>query len=345
MKIIIQGDFYDCQFIRNRFFLWDTYGWLSVMDVRAEIQDIINNHGWQFEYTINKAVVNKLMVASLRLKGGIFPLDSAYMGNHLYTATETGLYRRYLQNGTRIVELSQGLAKKLIDVRFVELAAQSNIMAMAGLSEGVFELYNPRVYRITKSGHQPKEVEKGIYSVIRTSSKSVWYENNNIGSVSNEGLPFLCRYRTKVQPGEDGRILRTYVRQEEQPQKWVPRLQDKSHQQHNQAIVPEISGDTSQMVFVHEIEDLNHTVNYCFCTSSHRDHIKLNGKPRRFLHGSFGLAAETKRELIIVRNDNKIVRVEGPITRARVVSGFGKKDNLLVVVCSDHVMITDCNDE
>ena len=340
MKIIIQGDFYDCQFIRNRIFLWDTYGWLSVMDVRDEIQDIVNNHGWQFEYIIDKAIVNKFMIATLRLKGGIFPLDSAYMGNHLYTATETGLYRRYLQNGIRIVELSQGVAKKLIDVRFVELAAQKNIMAMAGLSEGIFELYNPRVYRITKSGHQPKEVEKGIYSVIRTSSKTVWYENNNIGSVSNEGKPYLYRYKMKDQPDDDGRILRTYIRQEEWPQKWVPRLQDMSHEQNDLTKV-----DATPLVLVYSVEDLNHHVNYSFCTSSHRDPIELKGKPRRFLHGSFGVAAETKRDLVIVRNDNKIIKVDGPITRARVVSGFGKKDNLLIAVFSDYVMITDCNYE
>ena len=44
-------------------------------------------------------------------------------------------------------------------------------------------------------------------------------------------------------------------------------------------------------------------------------------------------------------NDFKVKRIEGPITRARVVSGFGKKNGLLVIVCKDQVIISDCEND
>lgn len=342
MRIIIQGDFYDCQLIRGRLFLWNTYGELFVMDIRQEVKDLYERYGKNFEYTVHKDIVGKFVVSSLRIKGGIFPLDSAYMGDHLYTATESGLYKRYLQDGVKISDFSKGKAKKLIDIRFMELSAKPNMMAMAGASEGVFELYNPRVYRVTKSGHQAKEVEKGIYSVMRTYSKSVWYERQNIASESDNGKLFLYRYRTGNQLDEGGKRLRNYIRQESLQVNYMPILPAGNGVEDGKLIampVPDENPQLSKRVYVYKTENM-----YSFSMFADSEFAAIAGKPRRFLFGEFGIAAETKNELVIIKTDQKVLRINGPITRARVVSGFGKKNNLIAAVCSDYVLISDCED-
>ena len=155
--IIIQGDRFDCQVIRDRVFLWDTDGWLIVIDIRPMIYELQRDHGQVFEYTIHRDVVSKYIISTVRIKGGIYPLDSAYIGNHLYTASESGLYRSYLQEGNRIAEMTKGLSKKLIGLRFQELSPKIDTVAMASGSYGLFD---PLKYMITKSWHEAKEVKK-----------------------------------------------------------------------------------------------------------------------------------------------------------------------------------------
>lgn len=333
MRIIVQGDFYDCQVIRDRVFLWDTYGVLMVLDIRQTMYNLIKEHGNRFEFTIHKDTVDNFVISTLRIKGGIFPVDSAYMGEHLYTATESGLYRRYIQEGERIAELPKGLAKKLIDIRFMELATKTDMMAMAGASEGLYELYNPRKYRITKSGHEVAEIEKGIYSVNRTFSKAVWYDKQDIISVNKEGYHYRCRYNATSKTDVNGRILRNYIKQDligEQNLLMLP--------------APEAVPDNSREVYT-LLTDNNGDVTYQFVMRRFEKPVKISSKPRKFLFGGFGMAAEARKELVVVRKDGVVKRVEGPITRSRVVSGFGKKKGLLVIVRNEHVIITDGENE
>lgn len=334
MKIIIQGDWFDCQVIRDRIFLWDTYGFLRVLDIRRSIFGLVKEHDHKTELSIHKDIVDKFVISSLHIKGGIYPVDSAYMDGHLYTATESGLYRRYLQKGESISEMPKGLARKLIDIRFLELSAKSDMIAMAGASEGLFELYNTRKYRITKSGHGANEVSKGIYSVIKTYTKSAWYDRHDIISVNREGNQYRARFNANTKPDASGKILRNYIKQdliEEFNVKMLPIRQTNLFESREVSLNIQI--------------DERGTKEYHFLMRHFEKPVKIAGKPRRYVFGDFGMSAESKQEQVVVRNDGTVKRIEGPITRSRVVSGFGKKNGLLVVVCNDHVLITDCEND
>lgn len=333
MRLIIQGDWFDCQVIRDRIFLWDTDGWLVVLDLRQTVYELQKKHGHSFEYTLHKDIVNKYIISTVRIKGGIYPLDSAYMGNHLYTATEAGLYRRYLQEGNRIVEMSNGLSRKIIGLRFQELSAKTDTMAMAGGSYGLFELFNPLKYRITKSGHKAEEIEKGIYSVNRTYSKAVWYDKQDIISINNDGSHYRNSFTVNKKISGDGKILRNYIRQNLIGEPEVRLLP-----------APNVLQNDSREVYT-VITDVNRVVTYQFMMRHFSEPINISSKPRKYLFGEFGMSAESKKEQVIVGKAGTVKRIEGPITKSRVVSGFGKKNGLLVVVLNDHVMITDCNNE
>ena len=334
MKIVIHGDWFDCQVIRDRIFLWDTYGCLRVLDIRQRVYDLIKEHGYQINVSIHKDALDKFVISTLRIKGGIYPVDSAYMGDHLYTATETGLYRRYLQEGNNIAEMPKGLVRKLIDIRFLELTAKSDMIAMAGASEGLFELYNPRKYRITKSGHEINEVGKGIYSVIRTYTKAAWYDKHDIISVNQEGNQYRSRFNTNTKPDASGKILRNYIKQN-----LIGELNARMQS------VRQTNQFESREVFLNIQIDERGTKEFHFLMRHFEEPVKIAGKPRRYAFGAFGMAAESKQEQVVVCKNGAVKRIDGPITRSRVVSGFGKRNGLLVVVRNDHVMITDCENE
>ena len=93
------------------------------------------------------------------------------------------------------------------------------------------------------------------------------------------------------------------------------------------------------------ITDVNGVVTYQFMMKRFNEPITIAGKPRKYLFGEFGMSAESKKEQVIVGKNGSVIRIECPITRSRVVNGFGKKNGLLVVVSNDHVMITDCYNE
>lgn len=333
MRIIIQGDWFDCQVIRDRVFLWDADGWLIVIDIRQMIYELQRDHGRLFEYTIHKDVVSKFIISTVRIKGGIYPLDSAYMGNHLYTATESGLYRRYLQEGKRIAEMPKGFSKKLIGLRFQELSPKIDTMAMAGGSYGLFELFDPLKYVITKSWHEAKEVEKGIYSVNRTYSKAAWYDKQDIISIDNEGVHYRSSFTINKKTSENGKVRRNYIRQNLIGE---PEMRMLPAQNINQL-------DSREVLTM--ITDINGAVTYQFMMRHINEPVTIAGKPRKYLFGELGMAAESKAELVVVGKNGAIKRLEGPITKSRIVSGFGKKNGLLVVVRKDHVLITDCENE
>lgn len=334
MRLIIQGDWFDCQVIRDRVFLWDCDGWLVMLDIRDVIYKSLIEHGNKIEHTFHKDVIDKFIVSSLRIKGGIYPVDSAYMGGHLYTAMESGLYRRYLQEGNKIAEMPKGLSRKLTGIRFMELTARADMIAMAGASEGLFELYNFKKYRITKSGHEANEVEKGIYSVNKTYSKAVWYDKHDIISVNKEGNQYRCRFNINTKVDASGRLLRNYIKQDLIREN----LRQLSDLQANHL--------ESREVLLHVQIDERGSKEYRFMMRDFEEPVKIAGKPRKYVFGNFGMSAETKQEQVVVCRDGTVKRIEGPITRSRVVSGFGKRNGLLVVVRNDHVLITDCvNDE
>lgn len=333
MRIIIEGDFFDCQIIRDRIFLWDTYGWLDILDFRNAIYDLAKEYKNNFEFIIQKEAVHAYVIASLRMIGGIFPIDSVYMGNHLYTATESGLYQRYIPKGRRIVDLPKGRVKKLTDLRFKELSARPGMLAMAGASEGLFELYDPNKYRITKSGHRVIPVGKGIYSVSRSYSKVAWYDAQDIISINKDGNLKRYIFNSSSKVDSSGKILRNYIKQDVIGGHSHPRLPP-----------PSRLYDDLREVYVWKLVREGGDHEYHFAMRNFKEPVVIASKPRRFLFGHFGMAAESRKELVVVHNDSSVVRVEGPITRSRIVSGFGKKNGLLVIVSNDNVTITDCND-
>jgi len=331
MKIIIEGDFFDCQVLRDRIFLWDTWGQLFVYDIRKmlleEFQHIRNN----YILTIDRKTLDRMCVARVNVKGGIYPLDSAFMDDNLYTSTESGLYRRYIQVGKRFSDFNNGKVKKIVDTPIYQMAKGRGYMALAGQKEGLFELYNSRKFKIRKYGHPIKEVGKDVYSVNTSYTHSVWCEEGNIFSTDYKGKAFESHYRYSLKKDETGRVLRTYYKREEFPMLGAGRpllLSSKKLQEANKRYL---------VVY-------NEKPEYSFIVDGTMDAIPISSKPRRSFKGKYGIVIEAKKELVVVKPNNEIIRIKGPITRSRNTSSFLGKENLIVVL-NDKVIIGDVSDD
>lgn len=346
MKIILKGDFYDCQIIRGRVFLWNTWGQLFVYDIRENLKECIEKtKGQDAVLVIQNGVLDKFLVATVNVKGGIYPLDSAFMGNHLYTSTETGLFKRYIQTGKGMYDFSKGKAMPIFRVPFYNIAVGDNYMALAGKEEGVFELFNDKRYRISKDGHPVKMVANGLYSVNRSYSNHVWYDDKNIISKDDSGQSYLFQYRVSLKSDNVGRYLRTYLKRSENeltitsgirmlPSFESVKLEGKRRIEDQEFLRQDMSKKRTQSLNTSRME-------YRFIADGYNKAIiSIGSKPRRNFKAGYGVVVESKKEVVIVKSDGNVIRIPGPITRARnVKDSFGK--DYLTVVLNDSVIIDD----
>lgn len=312
MNIVLTADFYDCQVKGGLIYLWDTWGKVIVVDIRELVTDLQKRSGPFIEIELNKELINKHIIYVDDVSGGVFPIDTAFMGRFLFTATESGLYKRYVEEKRLKRKEQKRKSSKLLDIRLYELASGANgVMAIAAGKEGVLELYNPKKMRISKWSHSlQKEIRDGIYLVHGKDSRSVMYEQQNILSSDKKGNLYRLSFLPSRNPRSGERMLRSYQN--------TKVLND----------IPSILNFTQQKQQADGVKNLPAPVS-------------TTGKIRKRLEGKFGLAFSSKKNVFVDLGNNGVKVINGPITRCRIGSGFGAFNNLLIIVLDDRVEITD----
>lgn len=330
MKIIIKGDFFDCQLIRDRFFVWDSWGIIRVLDYRQDVYNhigVMSNQSVELIYE-DAIHLDNTITAITRMSGGIFPNDSVFVNGHLYTATESGVFRQVVGYGKELFEFSSSRSHKMTDIQVFDLSGgPGELVAMAAGKEGVFEIYNPRTMRVTKSGHDVKDVDKGIYLVSGSTSYNVCYQDRDIYSTDQDGRTRVLSFGSGERwTKQNGKQLRPYIRSNS-PDGDLIKLLPTGEGTHREA-------ERSLGLQQFEI--------WSFSLSRTPNQInRVLGKPRTVSEAVFGTVVEAREEVVIQQLDNAVKRISGPITRTRVLSGFGGKRNLLMVVLNDRIEILD----
>lgn len=350
MKIILKGDFYDCQIIRGRVFLWNTWGQLFVFDIRPIINQFVKEtKGMDTVLEIEKDHLKNFFVASVNVKGGIFPLDSAYMDDHLYSATESGLYKRFIQTGKRFFDFSKGKAFLISRIPFYNIAIGDGYMGLAGKEEGLFELYNEKKYRISKYGRSATMESKGIYSVHRDYSSYVWYEKRNLFSSNDRGYSYEYLYRISQKSDNSGKYLRTFYKRVENQRYnspfiiMLPSPEPIKHVKEHEEKDSKLPLKEYKIRSIAPILDTNRT-EFRFIAKGYNKPISIESKPRRCFKASYGIVVESRKEVVIVRLNGEVFRISGPVTRARnAKDSFGR--DFLIVVLNDYVLIDDLKNQ
>lgn len=312
MKIILTDDFFDCQVRNGLIYLWDTLGMLIIVDIRQLVLDQQKHYRGNITFELNRELINNYTIYAENVEGGIFPMDTIFVGNHLYTATETGLYKRYINGKEKRRQVSKNMSKKLLGMRLFELASGINeTMAMAAGKEGVLEMYNPNKMRVSKWSHPlEKEIEYGIYLVHKNDSRSVMYEEQDILSIGKTGVYYRMNFRPIRKTGKKDVLIRAYKNTKEI--KDIP-------------AVLRIPEEKKQLI---EEKKLPVT-------------LTVSTQIRKRLDGQYGVAYVSKQQVVADTIQYGIKTIWGPITRCRTGSGFGGRNNLLITVLDDRVEITD----
>lgn len=331
MNIIIHGDFYDCQIYRNRLYLWDTWGILYVFNWKALL--MYAEQSDDNTLVVSQQLLRKFEYAYVRIKGGIFPMDSAFVDNHLFTATESGLYRRYIPDSAkRMTNFREGRSRNLLEgVRVFSLSVNhiGETLAVSAGKHGLLEWYDKDKYSVTK---QKKRVDLELYKVRKTPSLYATYMPDGLFSSDDATNPVFCYYQEKHNRDTVSRsMLRAYTREQmelaqDNQKYWADG--NKIYALRDQCIDSfAVTGDTQNMVVRSESIDL-------------QDSQGL--RVRKAASGSFGHVLDYKQNLTIKSKDGRFTTIiEGPITRWRILKDRKLNNDMLVAVMDDHIWISD----
>lgn len=327
MKITIQGDFFDCQIHKDTFYVWDTWGGIRSLNFNSVLAETTRDEWNKLELTYSESNIDRYHNSVCRDDTGIFPLDTLVIGNALYTAMENAVYKKSLLPNTKERKISFK-SKKVIGVRGLCLATDNlGLLAIAAGNQGVFEVFDNRKIAISKWEHRIKNEEDGFYLVTSKSSRYVEYQERDILSWDFDWNDTLSRFRMSDRQWKDGRIRRSL-------------LATTPINQH--ALVKYDSSMSVQS----DIRTSNNPSRYFIQNQTTGQYdLEIAGKPRCQHKAIFGTVTESRKELVVQLVNGEIIRIEGPITRSRVLSGYGGRNNLLMVVLSDRIVVTNFYDK
>lgn len=330
MKIIIDGDFFDCQVYRGCFYLWDMYGTLHVVDSRESLMDAQNNVGNALIYHYkDKSIFAQDRIASFLMDGGIYPNDTVMLDGHLYAAMEDGLFKRYIPERKRLNRISKGSFRKISHINFFNMSVgKKGLIALSGGNEGVFEIYEEDSLRVPKHTKRISPFST-LYKVAPDPSAFVEYEDYNILSTNFENRQSLYRFELNHPIKYQQLPLRSY--------------RDSLVCEEYKLAGKLLSDKRSENLML--IQESPIASEWWVMGNIANKFIPIASKPRKIIKASFGTVIESRKEVVVEFTDGKIERIEGPITNCRVMSGFGRVKGLLIIVLNDRIEIRDFKDE
>ena len=331
MNIYIKGDFFDCQIHKGKLYIWDTWGFLYVFNWQALLMSAERTDG--NDLIISQGLLRRYEYSSVKMKGGIFPMDSAFVENHLFTATESGLYRRYIPEGSkRMTRFREGRSRNLLEgVRVLSLSVNQmgGTLAISAGNEGLLEWYDKDKYSVTK---QKKKIDLDLYKVRKTPSLSSSYLSKGLFSTDDAITPIFCYYQEKrIREGISRSMLRAYTREQMELV------------QNSQMYWAE--GNEIYALSEHSIDSFavtGNTQNMIVRSGSIYLHQAPAQRVRKAASASFGHVLDYKTKLTVTSKDGLYTHtIEGPITRWRILKSRKPDSDLLVVVLDDQIRITD----
>ncbi|MDZ8184030.1 MAG: hypothetical protein RMX96_04105 [Nostoc sp. ChiSLP02] len=211
LKLIIEGDFWDCQIYRNRLYLWymdgsvGVYRWDDIISsiFKDKIDDILVKSAFiegDYLYKLNnqpilndseiknlllkkikKLSAKNLLISNKKLKNFEYsrqdniandlPTDTEIYNNTLFVITDSGLIASAIHRQHTKYGVSTR-SQKLWDCPLLSISASKNTIGMAAGDEGAFELHlNNYNYGIESLGLE--EVDNKVYRVSNRHSSLV----------------------------------------------------------------------------------------------------------------------------------------------------------------------------
>lgn len=229
LKIIIQGDFWDCQIYRGRLYLWYTDGSVGVYNWDSLVKETFKNKVDQLvlqcafiegdllykegialifkDLEIKNVLLEKfkktfekeLLIDLEQLKNFEYskqdnpvaelPTDTCIYNNTLFTITDLGIYSSSIHSRKTKYGISTR-ANRLWDCPLISVKAAHNSLALAGGDQGVFELHLDDYNDFPNL----KKIDKKIYQVSEAHSSLVNWSFASLYSSSYIETSFLAAF-------------------------------------------------------------------------------------------------------------------------------------------------------
>lgn len=302
MTITIIGDYFDCHVYKHKLFLWDMCGYLSVYNWNTLLAES------KGENVISEETLQKHFIGKTPIIGGIFPFQTEFYENHLFSAMQDGLFRRYIPQGKKLRNISKGKPKCLISetIHSVSININGDIYAEGDDSF----CYLPRTLALP-AGNNRGVLENKEHAIQSNHSFALSKSIKNDNEIRKD-LPRLFHNRSLMfRDSTDGDDLYWLAGQ------YICRVRNNR---------------------IEELTDFDKIVNS----------IELNlpkeitGELFRAGYGSFGHILDFNEQLVIVNeNGTKTLIIELPVTNWHVLRNLIKGRDLLVSVHDDRVLFND----
>lgn len=325
-KYVLKGDFFDCQLHKGYLYIWDMDGVLSLYDWRA-IRNTMNlvPHAAAMHGNI-QALARFRKGCPVEVVGGMFPTDTAFIGNYLYTAVETGLYRgsAVTDSYRRSRYYTSSRPRKVWDCPPLSLTANYCGMQLA-VSTGEEGLYEINLSKDVET--RGLNQGRGIYKVsTKKTIRSRYVKGGSIYSTDED----LNKYYHEFRLSKDnyGKSVRTFIQEYD----FDSIVRDKWEAIAGTENFSSLSRITKKGVEVYPIYRNQRAIRQ-------KPVVEMEGTKRRLLaveSVSEGIIVEYENGLqLIGRRGDQLVKVNTPVTRWRWYKANGEK--LFLVVLEDRL--------
>lgn len=368
-KISIKGDFVDSQIYRGRLYLWTMNGSLCTYDWNGIVDSLFDDDKESLAYTftfkdghylykhslteifrdedfrnlllqkmnvvsakvhiVSPSQLRKHLISEQDVPGGDIPTDTEIYKNNLYFINDEGLFRSTAHRKTGNAVSSRPV--KLWDCKLLSIKANRYPqLALSGGDEGLFEL----------------DMSESVFGFGRRAEKNISQINTRHSSFANYN--YLSIYSTSL---IDISYMAYYVWKEEKDGYHREYESDYSQDSifSNKDGLSWGAGDKIYLANQRGIDIVrfsnnkkNRDENKTF---SSLDHYKKEIK-KEIIGGStayFGNIIEFMDGLWVVRSDNRIMRINKPVTRWRIFPRSINYENHLHVVLDDRLDVYSFN--
>ena len=384
IKISILGNYWDSQIYRGRLYLWDmegkiiTVNWDSLIDsiisnpneklafmcsfIRGdylynvnfneffhdqEIKDILSN---KFNNLVNKDIIieknqlEKHLIDSQDSPFGELPTDSDIYYNCLYVALDNGLFSTEIHHKTRKHSVYKHV-DKLWDCPLLSLKCSNNgrISLSAG-NEGLFEYCRlDSKYSIYEDN---SKIDNGLYQISPNHSLFSDWLYSSVYSSSNIDDSSLILYSKQSNSNYEKNFTKgKSINQKDIFKKNTHKLSwganDKIYAVNDDGLLI-----VKFMQYNVNKNMENDNINNDYLSDVNKINFKeWNGDIINGGASYFGTIIENENSLIVLKSNDEIFIIDGPITKWRVFPRSIRYENQLHVVLEDKIDIFSFNDD
>ena len=298
----ILGDFFDCQLYKGHLYVWTMEGALNIYNW-YKILNLFEN---QESVDLSNIVSEQ---KSITLAGGLFPTDTAIVGNSLYTALETGLYRNYIVKGY-IEE-----ATKISDIVPITLCTYNkNKLGICAGEDGLFEM------RCLPKSLKPNQSDYGIHRISHRNITHCYYNKNLLFSMDNNQKQFVYQFNEDVnllKPTFEELTFEEFIGNKET---------------YKQLGNSEVYNIYDGQIYLYKLGNTRNKI------TSKRLNISDN-TIYEVKHINKGYIIESNAGLQFINLKKEILRIESPITQFRYFHRAQEKSDYLFVILDDEIRI------